>query len=144
MQHACNFPWLLITALELSDLWWCVGIPEAIWSHLLGITLCVSIFEIQSAKLSPIKSFGFGLKKISLTKLEIKFLTESSGMDLIYSVIFLPFVLSELENEPLPLGDTGSFFSMACSPQSSFPDQVAKTESGFSACSSPILGTRQE
>lgn len=46
VQHACNFPWLLITALEWSDPWWCVGIPGTIWSHLLGITLHVSLFEI--------------------------------------------------------------------------------------------------
>lgn len=41
-------------------------------------------------------------------------------MDLIYSVILLPFVLSELESKPLPLGDTGSFFSMARSPNPAF------------------------
>lgn len=78
----------------------------------------------------------------SLIKLEINVLIEASGMDLIHSMIFLPFVLSELENKPLPL--TNSFPSMACSPQPNFPAQVARTESGFPAHSSPILGTSQE
>lgn len=44
----------------------------------------------------------------SLIKLEINVLIEASGMDLIHSMIFLPFVLSELENKPLPLTNTVS------------------------------------
>lgn len=63
-------------------------------------------------------------------------------MDLIYTMLFLPFVISELQNKPLSLGH--SFFSMACSPHPSFPAQIAKTESDFSEHSSPILGTSQE